>query len=120
MSHKAILRRKFSTYYQSQSQYSSLASTISASTKAIWRKSWLCRLTPKHLDKGHHQKLEPALLDFMAEFIKKHYFTAKNRRVSGVYREFQLACSQQEPVFKPPQKKHFVNRLKDKKITNSL
>ena len=72
-------------------------------------------LLPKHLDKGHHQKLEPALLDFMAEFIKKHYFTAKNRRVSGVYREFQLACSQQEPVFKPPSEKTFREQIKRQK-----
>ncbi|MBW4558807.1 MAG: hypothetical protein KME59_23385, partial [Trichormus sp. ATA11-4-KO1] len=72
-------------------------------------------LLPKHLDKGHHQKLEPALLDFMAEFIKKHYFTAKNRRVSGVYREFQLACSQQEPVFKPPSEKTFREQIKKQK-----
>ncbi|MBD2441198.1 TnsA endonuclease N-terminal domain-containing protein [Nostoc sp. FACHB-110] len=72
-------------------------------------------LLPKHLDKGHHQKLEPALLDFMAEFIKKHYFTAKNRRVSGVYREFQLACSQQEPSFKPPSEKTFREQIKRQK-----
>jgi hypothetical protein len=30
-------------------------------------------LLPKHLEKGHHQKLEPALLEFMADFIKKHF-----------------------------------------------
>jgi len=72
-------------------------------------------LLPKHLDKGHHQKLEPALLDFMAEFIEQHYFTAKNRRVSGVYREFQLACIQQQPPFKPPSEKTFREQIKRQK-----
>ncbi|MCC5611845.1 hypothetical protein LC612_35205 [Nostoc sp. CHAB 5834] len=72
-------------------------------------------LLPKHLDKGHHQKLEPALLDFMAEFIEKNYFTAKNRRVSGVYREFQLVCSQQQPPFKPPSEKTFREQIKRQK-----
>jgi hypothetical protein len=72
-------------------------------------------LLPKHLDKGHHQKLEPALLEFMADFIKKHYFTAKNRRVSGVYREFQLACSQQQPPLTPPSEKTFRSQIKRQK-----
>ena len=72
-------------------------------------------LLPKHLDKGHHQKLEPALLEFMADFIKKHDFTAKNRRVSGVYREFQLACSQQQPPLTPPSEKTFRSQIKRQK-----
>ena len=72
-------------------------------------------LLPKHLDKGHHQKLEPGLLEFMADFIEKHYFTAKNRRVSGVYREFQLACSQQQPPWKPPSEKTFREHIKQQK-----
>jgi transposase InsO family protein len=72
-------------------------------------------LLPKHLEKGHHQKLEPALLDFMADFIKKHYFTTKNRRVSGVYREFHQACSQHQPPFKPPSEKTFRSQIKRQK-----
>ncbi len=72
-------------------------------------------LLPKHLDKGHHQKLESALLEFMADFIKKNYFTAKNRRVSGVYREFQLACSQQQPTLTPPSEKTFRSQIKRQK-----
>lgn len=73
-------------------------------------------LLPKHLEKGHHQKLEPALLDLMADFIEQHYFTAKNRRVSGVHRQFQVICSQQQPPLKPPSLKTFrqqINRQKN-------
>ena len=72
-------------------------------------------LLPKHLEKGHHQKLEPALLDLMRDFIEKNYFTAKNRRVSGVYREFQVWCSQQQPPLKPPSEKTFRSQIKRQK-----
>lgn len=72
-------------------------------------------LLPKHLNKGHHQKLEPALLDLMRDFIEKNYFTAKNRRVSGVYREFQVVCSQQQPPLKPPSEKTFREHIERQK-----
>lgn len=72
-------------------------------------------LLPKHLEKGHHKKLEPALLDLMTDFIEKHYFTAKNRRVSGLYREFQVVCSQQQIPLKPPSSKTFREQIKRQK-----
>ncbi|MCC5619398.1 DDE-type integrase/transposase/recombinase [Nostoc sp. CHAB 5836] len=47
--------------------------------------------------------------------LNYHYYTAKNRRVSGVYREFQLACSQQQPPFKPPSERTFREQIKRQK-----
>ncbi len=72
-------------------------------------------LLPKHLDKGHHQKLEPALLDLMQDFIEKNYFTPKNRRVSGLYREFQVVCRQQQPPLKPPSLNTFRKHIQQQR-----
>ncbi|MBW4509314.1 MAG: transposase family protein [Scytonematopsis contorta HA4267-MV1] len=71
-------------------------------------------LLPKHLDKGHHSKLNPELFDFMDKFIEENYFTPKNRRISAVYRDFKQACQNHEPSFDVPCEKYFRLQIKRK------
>ncbi|MDZ8052206.1 MAG: DDE-type integrase/transposase/recombinase [Aulosira sp. ZfuVER01] len=69
-------------------------------------------LLPQHLDKGHHQKLDVALVAFMNEFIEENYFTATNRRITAVYRDFKEACKKHNPPFEPPSDKTFRLQIK--------
>lgn len=71
-------------------------------------------LLPRHLDKGHHEKLDPWLVDYMKQYIEEHYFTAKNRRVTAVYREFKDACQSLEPPLDPPSDRTFRFYIREK------
>ena len=79
-------------------------------------------LIPRHIDKGHNEKLEPALVEFMDEFIENNYFTPKNRRAGAVYRDFKEACKNHESRFVPPSEKRFrlqIKRLSSYQLTKS-
>ena len=71
-------------------------------------------LIPRHLDKGHNEKLDPTLVAFMDKFIEEHYFTPKNRRISAVYRDFKQACQIHEPKLEVPSLKRFSLQIKRK------
>lgn len=64
-------------------------------------------LLPRHLDKGHHEKLDPGLVDYMKQYIDDHYFTPTNRRASTIYREFKDACQSLDPPLNPPSDRTF-------------
>lgn len=134
---KLLLKARPQDLATANSRYEAIKPYLEANAPAItkasrtirrWRKQYLeaqklygdlhgyVGLLPKHLEKGHHHKLEPALLELMTDFIEKHYFTPKNRRVSGVYREFKVVCSQQQPPLIPPSERTFrqqINRQKN-------
>ncbi|MEM6401099.1 MAG: DDE-type integrase/transposase/recombinase [Cyanobacteria bacterium P01_D01_bin.116] len=94
------LRRWRDNYYKAQQVYG--------------KENGYLGLLPRHLDKGHHEKIDPCIVAFMDEFIEEHYFSPKNRRISAVYRDFKQACKNHEPPFLAPSEKRFRLQIKRK------
>jgi transposase InsO family protein len=77
-------------------------------------------LFPRHFEKGGHKKLDPTLVEFMDNYIDEHYFSAKNRKISGVYRSFRVACQEHNPPFEPPSEKTFRFRIKHRRNEKNI